>query len=556
MRYQVIAKLGQGGMASVSLAFSRSEIGVVKLLVLKEMLPGLKDEPELRTMFLDEGRLAARLNHPNVVQTYEVYTEGAQSVIVMEYLDGQSLAATLQRVGREQMPLDVHLYVLAQVLSGLHYAHELCDFDGTPLGVVHRDISPHNVFVTYDGHVKLVDFGIAKNAGSENRTRTGIFKGKLGYAAPEQIDRRPLDRRADIFAVGVMLWEAVARRRIMSGEFDLSAMSRRINGEEPRVLEVAPEAPAELARICDKALATKREDRYATAEELRADLVAFQESSVRADAARVADLMRRTFASERTKMRETIEARLKESSAPQSTRVLGPAPRSVAPPPPAPEEEESSTGQTRERMALTSDPGPPPGPTDATRSRARRLRGLILAGVGVAGVGAAVLLKITHQPPIRFGPPGDAGPIPGDAAPDASPTTVEVTLSAEPPEAHIFLDDAELAANPFRGVLPRSAQARRLRVVANGFITEERLVVLDHDLQVRAQLRPAPPAPSASAAATTTATATAAARAPAYRPPGRAPSEGAAPPPARPPGPGDGVQGPPSKTPRPIDEKF
>src|SRR4051794_8741390 len=155
--YQVITTLGQGGMARVLLTLARGPAGVHKLLVVKELKAELKGDAEFLTMFLDEARIAARLNHPNVVQTYEVSSDGEHPIIVMEYLEGQSLSALLSRVGRKSMPLDLHVRVLAQTAVGLQYAHELKGLDGTLLNLVHRDVSPHNVFVTYDGLVKLVD---------------------------------------------------------------------------------------------------------------------------------------------------------------------------------------------------------------------------------------------------------------------------------------------------------------------------------------------------------------------------------------------------------------
>src|SRR5438105_4376679 len=170
-RYRVIAKLGQGGMAKVFLTVVPGPAGVQKLLVVKELRPELAHDEDIRTMFLDEARLAARLNHPNVVQTYEVGVERGHYFIAMEYLEGQPLNRLWRRMAAEHMPLEMQLKILADALNGLHYAHELVDFDGTPLHVVHRDISPHNVFVTYDGQVKVVDFGIAKAASSRGSTK-------------------------------------------------------------------------------------------------------------------------------------------------------------------------------------------------------------------------------------------------------------------------------------------------------------------------------------------------------------------------------------------------
>lgn len=175
-KYHLLATLGRGGMAEVFLAVIQGPAGFSKLVVLKELRPELSSEPEFLSMFLDEARLAARLQHPNVVQTNEVGHEGSRHFIAMEYLDGQPLSRVLSRM-RGQLPLPLHLRVLSETLAALHYAHELRDFDGTPLAVVHRDVTPHNVFVTYDGEVKLVDFGIAKATDSSTETRTGVLKG-------------------------------------------------------------------------------------------------------------------------------------------------------------------------------------------------------------------------------------------------------------------------------------------------------------------------------------------------------------------------------------------
>src|SRR5579859_466457 len=150
-RYELVTMLGEGGMARVFLAINRGPIGFNKLVVVKQVRPELAWDREFLAMFFDEARIAARLNHPNVVQTYEVIEDTGQYLLAMEHLEGQTLSDVLRRIGRANMPLDEHLFVLTQVLTGLQYAHELCDYDGSPLGVVHRDVSPSNVFITYNG---------------------------------------------------------------------------------------------------------------------------------------------------------------------------------------------------------------------------------------------------------------------------------------------------------------------------------------------------------------------------------------------------------------------
>src|SRR5689334_3257328 len=186
-KYRLIAELGHGGMAEVYLAVVRGPAGFNKLVVVKQIRPQLAEDPEFLAMFLDEARLAARLSHPNVVQTNEVGQEGERHFLAMEYLDGQPLSRINQRLGpKGGLPLVMHLRVIADLLGGLHYAHELSDYDGTPLGVVHRDVTPHNIFITYDGVVKVVDFGIAKARDALTLTKVGIIKGKIAYMAPEQ----------------------------------------------------------------------------------------------------------------------------------------------------------------------------------------------------------------------------------------------------------------------------------------------------------------------------------------------------------------------------------
>ncbi len=257
-----------------------------------------------------------------MVQTYEVGFEGGHHFLAMDYLDGQPLHALLRKArhdgghprtpGRSGVPLDVHVRILAEMLAGLHYAHTLKDFDGTELRVVHRDVSPQNVFITYDGQVKVVDFGIAKATGAASNTQSGVFKGKLAYVAPEQAGGDVVDARADLFSVGVMLWEAIGGRRFAQGDSQTVMLGRRLTGTEPRIREVVPDVDPELADICDRAMAHRPDDRFATAEEFRAALDGFLDRfSRRVGPREVGQFVSGLFATEREQIRTVIDEQMK-----------------------------------------------------------------------------------------------------------------------------------------------------------------------------------------------------------------------------------------------------
>jgi len=272
-KFGYIATVGRGGMADVYLVSSSGPAGFAKLLVVKELRAELANSEEFVEMFLNEARLAARLHHPSIVQTYDVTRHGSRFFLVMEHLDGQPLHRVLARLEAEpEIMLRVYLHAIMAALDGLHYAHELCDYDGRPLELVHRDVSPHNLSVLYSGHVKLVDFGIAKAALGTSNTRAGIVKGKAAYMAPEQAMARRTDCRADIYSCGVMLWEALAGRRIWAGMDEVSIIGRLMHGEVPSLHAAAPGVPAELAAVCGRALAVDPQRRYATAADMADDL--------------------------------------------------------------------------------------------------------------------------------------------------------------------------------------------------------------------------------------------------------------------------------------------
>ncbi|HKP62725.1 MAG TPA: serine/threonine-protein kinase, partial [Polyangiales bacterium] len=320
-KYRLVATLGQGGMGTVYLALASGLGQFRKLLVVKELRQDLTRQAGFVSMFMDEAKLAARLDHPNVVQTFEASQEDERYFLAMEYLDGQPLSALIERLQASKgLPLWVHIQILCEALSGLQYAHELPDYDGSLLHVVHRDVSPQNVFLTYHGQVKVVDFGVAKAADASSMTDPGVFKGKFAYAAPEQVLGRPVDARTDLFAIGVMLWEAIAGQRFSEQLATPAAFRARAAGKERKILEVVPGCDPLLAEICDRAMATDPEQRFASAEEFRSELQEYlMLSGVRVEAPEIGQFMRDVFDKERREIHLLIEKAMKHSGASDSS---------------------------------------------------------------------------------------------------------------------------------------------------------------------------------------------------------------------------------------------
>jgi len=311
-RYRLVAQLGQGGMGTIQLAVTTGLGDFRKLLVVKELQRDLARNPQFVEMFMAEAMLAARLDHPNIVQTFEAGEEHGRYFLSMEFLDGQPLTQLLIRASREPVfTLGMRIQLLCDVLLGLHHAHELCDYDGTPFELVHRDVNPQNVFVTYHGQVKLVDFGIAKAADVDAKTTAGVFKGKFPYASPEQVRGEGVDRRSDLFAAGVMLWEMISLRRFAAGAPTQTSIERRLAGSEPRILEISPEIDPLLAEICDRAIHVDPQKRYSTAERFRADLQRYLLVMGEEPALPLGDLMCQKFAVERAEMRRMIDEHAK-----------------------------------------------------------------------------------------------------------------------------------------------------------------------------------------------------------------------------------------------------
>lgn len=272
-RYQVIDRLATGGMAEVFICIERQLAGLERLVVVKRILPHLAVQGSFVEMFLAEARYVARINHPNVVQIHELGEDSGLPYLSMEYVPGCSLRDLLVaaiEVGRP-LPPGVAVGLAIQACAGAHAAHELTDARGKALGLVHRDISPHNLMVTVDGHVKLLDFGIAKateDSGLDN-TRTGTLKGKVHYMAPEQCRQEPLDRRADVFALGVVAWELLASERLFKRDSELEAMQAIVAGDLRDLRSIRKDLPTIVVAAVEKALQPRKEARFQTADAMK-----------------------------------------------------------------------------------------------------------------------------------------------------------------------------------------------------------------------------------------------------------------------------------------------
>lgn len=313
-RYRLVCELGSGGMAHVYLALTTGLGGFSKLVVLKVMRAELAQNSEAVKLFLGEARLAARFNHPNIVQTTEVGEDAGCYFISMEYLEGLPLGSLLGKTGALQLPLAARLEIACQMLDGLGYLHELSDLDGSPLGLVHRDISPSNVFVTFEGTVKLLDFGVAKAAGVTEVSAVGSFKGKLGYAAPEQL-RGQSDSRSDIFTAGLLLWEMLSYRRLSLDRRQTEIVRGRVAGVDAELMRTRSQGlAAQLVEICARAAAAKPEDRYPSAAALREALRSYmREHGLHSSAEELRLLLADRFDLLRQATRKNIDQRLKEA---------------------------------------------------------------------------------------------------------------------------------------------------------------------------------------------------------------------------------------------------
>jgi len=298
-RYVCLQRIARGGMAELFLARREGPGGFRKLVALKRLLPHLADDPTFARMFIGEARLAAGLVHPHVAQVLDVGELEGRSFLAMEYVHGQDLRTVLQRAGRSLpercIPLPCALAVIEAVADALHYAHEQRGAGGRMLGLVHRDVSPSNVLIGYDGSIKLTDFGIAKVSSETQVTATHSLKGKIAYMSPEQARGEPVDRRSDVFSLGIVMFEVTTGYRLFSGPSEFAILNQVARGEVASPRDVVPEYPEALEAIVMRALAPDREQRYPTAQALAQDVRAFAGAHGRADRDALASLMHVLF---------------------------------------------------------------------------------------------------------------------------------------------------------------------------------------------------------------------------------------------------------------------
>ena len=430
-KYQLFASLGRGGMADVYLAIARGPMGFNKLTVIKRLRSEVAADPSFAHMLLDEARLAARLSHANVVHTYEVGETNNGYFIAMEYLEGQPLvriARVARTKGQEKLEAPLCARIIADALGGLQYAHELRDYDGTPLRIIHRDVSPHNIFVTYDGAVKLMDFGIAKASSSSTQTEVGVLKGKIAYMAPEQATGGEVDRRADIFAMGIVLWELLTGERLFHAGSAPATLHRLLSQPIPRVSSVVPDIAPALDAAVAKALERDPGSRFQTAQEMRNALeeyVIASGATLRQEAIgrRVSELFEET----RQNVQRQIQMHMAEVSLATSTGELAAlnveALRREGPP-------SSNSGRNLLQLGNSTDSSASgsgvlsmkPGEAGRGEEEEPKKRGAFLflaLGVVLAGVLLGVVL---------FG-------LRGHAEPAAMPEATTTPIAVEPPAA-------------------------------------------------------------------------------------------------------------------------
>ncbi len=454
-KYLLLEEIASGGMAQLYRGKLVGAQGFEKIIAIKQILPHLSGEKELIDAFIDEAKLAALLNHQNIVQIYDFGHIEDSYFICMEYLFGKDLRAIANKCRAREIPLGLPnaLYIASRICAGLDYAHKLKDFQGKALNIIHRDISPQNIFITYEGEVKILDFGIAKAASQSTITQMGMIKGKVAYMSPEQAAGNPIDHRSDIFSAGILLYEMLCGKRMFQGDtMQILAKVRRAEFDPPEA--AIPAMPVTLYRVLHRALAKEPSDRYQTCGEMLADLEECVVGlEIRPSARVLGDYMKRLFAQEIAAEGEV----LREVAAAGAQQEPGPAVE-LGPP--------SLQDAERAASALT--------PHASQRTRTPLVAGIAVA-VAIAVIGGGYFLlrgappaptsqkeMAQSQPPASVQPPA-SGKAPAKAPSAATATAPEKPLAPSPVDkAKSLIEKAAQVAGPN----PQEAVSLLLQAIA------------------------------------------------------------------------------------------
>lgn len=498
-RYELIHKLGHGGMATVFLGRAVGTAGFERLVAVKVIHPHLASEPEFVEMFLDEARIAAKIHHPHVVETLDLGQDDDLFYMVMEYVEGDTLSTLLRQLRKidVHLPLPAVLQIIADACDGLSAAHELEDRDGTPLELVHRDVSPHNLLVSMDGRVKVVDFGIMKAAGKRSSTLTGQLRGKLAYMSPEQAKGRPVDRRTDIFALGTVMWELLSNERLFAADTEPETLERVTRCEVPSIREYRPELPESVEAILNRALAVDPRERYEAASQMLRDIRAvLRQLGIDEDPReQLAAWMARFFTGRiqyvRAAIRGSADDRTRlglDSSTARSSGIL-------------PVERSRTTPLSAAALASNSDAHPltPSTPSDIGSRPSQTFttaltgpvavtwtRWLLLPLIGAAIATAIIGLRREPEPKaaaVHTQPEPQPRPEPIPVTPPPAPESVKWWFNGVPQGAVISIDGREHASpTPTSIELPRSESTVEVVIRKDGFAPWKlRLAPLGHE---------------------------------------------------------------------------
>ena len=486
-RYQLLRKIASGGMGEVLLARIAGQQGFEKLLVIKRILPHLVEEEEFFTMFFDEARIAARLNHPNIVQIFDMGEVSGAHYLAMEYVAGDDLRRLQRHAVRTgvAIPLGVTCRIIADAAAALDHAHKARDAAGQPLGLVHRDVSPQNVLVGFDGAVKLIDFGVAKATGKIQQTAAGVIKGKLSYMSPEQASGAEIDHRSDVFSLGILFWETVTGTRLFKADNEPLTLQRVRECKVPPPSTINPKLPPELDELVLSVLKKHPEERKYDAMTLRMAIEDFTISQrLPASSAHLVAFLQTLYADRMATERDPAWLdQLADEASPSGLRNDPGTPSGLAQlslPRFAP----SATPRPKSVSVKLGDAGPRAQPTTGesqaltqpTASRPSDGRGaligaLVVVALLVVGLIAWIAVQKGSVPPEGVAVPKTApvvaaltrpvvDPEPTPTVPSVvTPEEAQVTLVSDPPGAKVSVDGVDLGTTPVT-VAIRAASAR------------------------------------------------------------------------------------------------